>query len=223
MTIEAVIFDFDGLLMDTESSMVESWQYEYAQHGLTLDLDTFSVNHGGDVTDQRYAVLAELVGAGYDRETSHARRLAYRNGLQAALGLSAGIADWLRECRDLGLRLAVASSSPRHWVRNLLTGVDSFDVFELIASGDEVAKPKPDPAVYELALQRLDLTAQQAVAVEDSPHGVAAAKAAGMQCVAIPNHHTDKTRFGAADIVLDSAADVSLGQVLDTLAGHRRD
>lgn len=219
MTVEAVIFDFDGLLMDTETCLVESWKYEYTQHGLTLDLESFWVNHGGDVTEQRYAALAGLVGANYDRAASHARRLAYRNRLQQSLGLCSGIADWLREAKQLGIRLAVASSSSRQWVCDHLAGVGALDVFELMATGDEVSDPKPDPAVYELALGRLGLNAQQAIAVEDSPHGVAAAKAAGLRCIAIPNPQTDETRFGTADLVLGSAEDMPLSDVIRTLAG----
>jgi HAD superfamily hydrolase (TIGR01509 family) len=214
-----VVFDFDGLLMDTEGSMLASWQYEWRQHGLELDMRTFFADHGGDLTEQRYDHLARAVGPVFDREASHARRTAYRDQLHAALGLSPGIAEWLNQARDLGIRLAVASSSPREWVARLLTRTGRLDRFELLACGDEVPSPKPDPGVYLLALRRLGLPAAQTVAVEDSPHGVAAAKAAGMRCVAIPNQHADPARFGEADLQLASAADAGLGQILLNLAG----
>jgi putative hydrolase of the HAD superfamily len=217
MGIEALVFDFDGLLMDTESSMLASWRYEWRQHGLELDVDTFFAEHGGDVTEQRYARLAEAVGPTYDRSASHARRLAHRDGLHATLDLAPGIRDWLDDAGSRGLRLAVASSSPRAWVYRLLGGIGCLTRFEVLAYGDEVGGHKPDPAVYLLALRRLGLAGAQAVAFEDTPHGVAAAKAAGLWCVAVPNHYVDPARFGAADLVLSSAADLRLDEVLDRL------
>jgi HAD superfamily hydrolase (TIGR01509 family) len=217
VAIEAVIFDFDGLLMDTEGSALAAWQYEYRVHGLELDLTTFWADHGGDVTEQRYSLLAELVGPAFDRAVSDARRREYRDRLHESMQLCPGIPSWLDEAATLGLRLAVASSSPTEWVRKLLDGVNSLDVFELTACGEEVAAPKPDPAVYLLALQRLGLDGRHAIAVEDSPHGVAAAHAAGMQCIAIPNGHTDPARFGAADVLLTNATDASLAATIESL------
>jgi HAD superfamily hydrolase (TIGR01509 family) len=217
VAVEAVIFDFDGLLMDTESAMLDSWRNEWRQHGLDLDLDTFFADHGGDMTPQRYARLARAVGPDFDQAASQARRIAYRNRLLATLGLAPGIARWLDQARELGLRLAVASSSPGSWVRGLLAGVQCLDRFEVMACGDEVSRPKPDPGVYLLALERLALPAARVIAVEDAPHGVAAAQAAGMRCVAIPNHHASPVRFAAADLLLTSAAEVGLGQVLARL------
>lgn len=217
MGIEALVFDFDGLLMDTESSMLACWQYEWRQHGLELDVGTFFAEHGGDVTEQRYARLAEAVGPTYDRSVSHARRLAHRDELHATLDLAPGIRDWLDGARSRGLRLAVASSSPRAWVHGLLGGIGALARFEVLACGDEVVGHKPDPAVYLLALRRLGLAGARAIAFEDTPHGVAAAKAAGLRCVAVPNPHADPARFGAADVVLSSAADLRLDEVLDRL------
>lgn len=209
-----MIFDFDGLLMDTESTALASWQWEWRRHGLELDLSDFFAEHGGDVTEERYARLAAAVGPGFCRAASHSRRVAYRDTLHADLGLSAGIADWLDEAADLGLRLAVASSSPRAWVRGHLSRIGVLTRFEILACGDEVTAPKPDPAVYLLALRRLGLPAAAAVAVEDTPHGVAAARAAGLCCIAIPNPHADPARFGAAGLVLRSAASTGLSLAL---------
>jgi HAD superfamily hydrolase (TIGR01509 family) len=217
MQAAAVVFDFDGLLMDTESVMLASWQYEWRRHGLELDLGTFWVRHGGDVTEDRYRQLAAAVGPGYDRHASHARRVAFRDDLISRLDLRPGIEAWLREARAAGLQLAVASSSPTDWVRTLLAGTGKDAYFSVFACGDEVAQPKPSPEVYLLALDRLGVTASQAVAIEDSPHGAAAARAAGMRCIAIPNPHADPASFGFADIVLASADDLTLSQALASL------
>jgi HAD superfamily hydrolase (TIGR01509 family) len=218
MAVEAVVFDFDGLLMDTESTSLASWQHEWRWHGLELDTGRFFADHGGDLNEARYAALAAAVGPAYDQAASHARRLAHRDRLNADLELLPGIADWLSRAGQLGIRLAVATSSPRGWAGTHLGGRGSLAVFEFLACGDEVARPKPDPGVYLLALDRLGLRADRVVAVEDSPHGVAAAQAAGLRCVAIPNRHADPARFAAADLVLPSAAHRRLDEVLRSLS-----
>jgi HAD superfamily hydrolase (TIGR01509 family) len=132
-----------------------------------------------------------------------------------------GIGDWLGQAAATGLRLAIASSSPRTWVQGLLARTGYLARFEVVACGDEVAAPKPDPAVYLLALARLGLPARHGVAIEDAPHGVAAAHAAGLRCVAIPGKHADRERFSAADLVLGSAAELSLADALRAAACPR--
>lgn len=218
---KAVIFDFDGLLMDTESTMVASWQQEWRWHGLELDLSDFWPGHGGDVTADRYDRLAAAVGPSYDREESDRRRLAHREELHDALELRAGLWDWLTAAQAAGVALAIASSSPRWWVVRHLTRVDALTAFDVIAAGDEVDAHKPDPSVYHLALSRLGVSAADAVAVEDTPHGVTAAQAAGLPCIAIPNPYIAAEWVGHADLVLGSAAEIGFHQVL-RLAGPRQ-
>jgi HAD superfamily hydrolase (TIGR01509 family) len=211
---KALIFDFDGLLMDTETTLLECWRHEWRQHGLELNEKVFFADHGGDINEQRYAELAQAVGPGYDRDASHARRVAYRDELHAALEPAPGIRAWFNQATRLGLRLAVASSSPVQWVHEHLARSGLLERIDVVACGTEVSAHKPDPAVYLLALRRLNIRAQQAIAFEDTPHGVAAAKAAGLLCVAIPNAFAAVSRFGAADLVLASAAVVTLDKIL---------
>ncbi|GIE36519.1 haloacid dehalogenase [Actinoplanes italicus] len=217
MATKALIFDFDGLLMDTETTLLDSWRSEWRRHGLELDESRFFADHGGDTTEEQYSLLTAAAGPGFDRAASHARRTAYRKELHAALGLTAGLADWLTEAEGLGLRLAVASSSRREWVAGNLARTGDLARFEVLACGDEVAGHKPDPAVYLLALERLGLPPQAAVAFEDTPHGVSAAVAAGLRCVAIPNPYAQSSRFGHADLVLPSASALPLASVLERL------
>jgi putative hydrolase of the HAD superfamily len=212
-----LIFDFDGLLMDTETTLLQSWHWEWQRHGLALDPAGFFADHGGDANEPRYAALAAAVGPAYDRETSHALRMAHRAGLNAVLQPAPGIAGWLDRATELGLRLAVASSSPIDHVGTLLGQAGLRARFEVLATGDEVDAHKPDPAVYRLALDRLGLPAAAAVAFEDTAHGVAAAQAAGLPCVAVPNPHGDHARFTTADLLVPSAEHLSLDAVLATV------
>ncbi len=212
--VQAVIFDFDGLLMDTESTSFLSWQYEWSQWGLALQAVDFFVNHGGDVTEDRYAVLAAAAGPRFDRTLSHRRRVAYREKLHEELDLAEGLREWLEEAARIGLRLAVASSSPVDWLTTHLRRAGVLDTFEVLAGGDEVARHKPAPDVYQLALDRLTLNCTAAVAVEDTAHGVAAAQAAGMRCIAIPNPFVAVERVRHADLVLSSASQLRLADAL---------
>jgi putative hydrolase of the HAD superfamily len=215
--IEAIVFDFDGLLMDTETTLLDCWQYEWRQHGLELDPASFFADHGGDITAERYRQLAAAVGPGYDYEASHARRTAYRQRLHEHLGLRDGIDAWLKQARAAGIRCAVASSSPEEWVAGHLRRADRLDAFSVLAFGDEVPSVKPAPDVYLLALHRLGLGPAQAIAVEDSPHGAAAAKAADLRCIAIPNPFADAARFTKADLLLPSATALTLQAALGAL------
>jgi HAD superfamily hydrolase (TIGR01509 family) len=217
VAIKALIFDFDGLLMDTETTLLESWRWEWRRHGLHLDPTGFFADHGGDASEPRYAALAAAVGSSYDRASSHALRMAHRLELNATLEPAPGIVDWLERAAELGLRLAVASSSPVSHVGGMLEQAGLRARFEVLATGEEVAAHKPDPAVYLLALDRLGLAAEEAIAFEDTAHGVAAALAAGLRCVAVPNPHADHARFTAADLLLSSAAELSLDELLAAL------
>ncbi|MGV9211943.1 HAD family hydrolase [Micromonospora sp. RB23] len=218
MAIKALVLDFDGLLMDTESTLLESWRWEWRRHGLELDPTGFFADHGGDANEARYTALEAAVGLAYDRASSHALRMAYRAALNSALEPAPGIVGWLDRAAELGLRLAVASSSPLTHVGALLDQAGLRARFEVLATGEEVPAHKPDPAVYLLALDRLGLPADEAVAFEDTAHGVAAAQAAGLRCVAVPNPHADHARFTAADRLLSSATDLPLDAVLARLA-----
>lgn len=216
----AIVFDFDGLLMDTETTSIQSWQYEWQQWGVTLDASTFFADHGGDTNAQRYAKLAAAAGPGYDKDVSHARRLAYREALHADLDITPGLRDWVKDAATQGIRLAVASSSPREWVTSHLSQAQMLAPFEVIAGGDEVVEHKPAPDVYLLALERLGIDGSEAIGVEDTPHGVRAAQAAGMRCIAIPNPFRRPAEFGHADLVLTSAAHSTLAEALSSLANE---
>jgi putative hydrolase of the HAD superfamily len=218
--LKAVIFDFDGLLMDTESTSVLSWEREWACWGLALDRESFFAPHGGDVTEERHQQLAQTVGASFDSALSTARRRSDRDSMNAKLPLAAGMREWLECLAELDLRAAVASSSPRDWVERHLRQVDAMGYFDAFAYGDEVPDHKPAPDVYHLCLARLGVEPDEAVAVEDTPHGVTAAQTAGLACIAIPNSHVARNKLQHADLVLSSAAQLPLEQALHRAITH---
>jgi len=222
MPISALIFDFDGTILDTETSEFESWQAEFTAHGATLTFDWWSACIGTttsafDPCDH----LEKTLGCTVDRAAIRARRRAQHMALIEREQPRPGVLQWIEGARAAGLALAVASTSSRRWVHGHLDRIALLDCFSHLACGDEVERVKPAPDLYRLALQRLGKDPGQAIAIEDSPNGVAAAKAAGLFCIAVPNPLTAPLDFSAADLRLQSLADLPLSEALRAPPGAR--
>ena len=128
-----------------------------------------------------------------------------------------GVLEHIQESRRLGLKLGVASSSSLAWVEGHLAERGLFSLFQSVATREDVARIKPDPALYLVALQRLGVAPDRAVAIEDSLNGLTAAKRAGMFCVAVPNPMTGDLPLESADLRLGALSDMGLQTLLDTL------
>jgi putative hydrolase of the HAD superfamily len=216
--IRALVFDLDGLILDTESVVYASWQSAYRAHGVPLPLDLWQRAIGSDGT--LFEPLSYLLERrpGLDVEELHAQRRVVRERLLAGLGPCAGVPERIAEARARGLRLAVASSSERSWVEHHLERLGLRAHFTALRARDDVVRVKPDPALYLAALDALGVAPEHAVAFEDSPNGVAAAIAAGMRCVAIPGPMTRGLRFDAAHLELASLAELPLDEILARVA-----
>jgi putative hydrolase of the HAD superfamily len=156
--------------------------------------------------------LEELVGEPLEREALNERRYEHEIALIEAEELRPGIAEYLAATRRHGLKRAIVSSSTRRWVDMHLDRLEEATGWDAICTADrDPARAKPAPVLYLEALELLGVTADEAVAFEDSPNGVLAAKAAGVFCVAVPNEVTRELGLeeAGADIVLDSLADLS--------------
>jgi HAD superfamily hydrolase (TIGR01509 family) len=223
--IRALVFDFDGLILDTEYPDYQSWQEIYQAHGAHLPLSAWERSIGSmdlDLLDP-YAYLEAQIGRPVDREEIRARRRSRLAELVAAQSVLPGVEDYLADARRLGLKLGLASSSSRAWVTGCLAqfGLNGT-TFDCIRCGDEVKRTKPDPELYLAALDALAVRADQAVALEDSPNGVAAAKGAGLYCVAVPSTLTRRLPFDRADMRLNSLADMSLEKLLQEIKRNGR-
>jgi HAD superfamily hydrolase (TIGR01509 family) len=124
-----------------------------------------------------------------------------------------GVHETVTEAAELGLGLAVASSSPERWVRDHLARLELLEQFPVLSCWTEGVSPKPAPDLYLNALDRLGVDAADAVAFEDSPNGIAAAKAAGLHCIAVPNQMTAALDLSAADEIVSSFLDIDLRRV----------
>lgn len=219
--IKAIVFDFDGLILDTETPEYESFQAMYKDHGIELPLELWGkcIGTDGSMFDP-YAHLEACLGQPIDREQA---RLTRRERYEASMEgqkLRPGVTDYLKQAKTLGLRVALASSSSRAWVTGYLKKYGLLDQFECIRTREDVVKVKPDPALYLSALQALGIRPEEAVAFEDSPNGALAAKAAGMFCVIVPNSITRTLTFGKFDLQLDSMSSMGLDEVISRLTNN---
>lgn len=213
--IRAIIFDFDGLILDTETPDFLSWKEVYEAHGCTLPLQVWHNNIGAVHMFDPYAYLEQQLGRTLDREHVRKQRRQKDDALLAEQVVLPGVASYLEEARQMGLKIGLASSSRHHWVDSHLARLGLFEWFDVIRCRDDVGnRGKPDPAVYLAAIDALDVAPHHAVALEDSPNGVLAAKEAGLYCAAIPNQMTRQLAFDQADIRLDSLADMPLAQLV---------
>ncbi len=213
--IRALVFDFDGLILDTEISAFQSWQeiYREYQQDLPLEKWVLCIGTSGDVfgpCDYLEALLSQPL----PRDEINTRRLQRHLELIAAEAALPGVETYIADARRLGLKLAVASSSPRRWVVGHLARLGLETHFDAIICGDEVESVKPDPTLYLTALNALAVQADEAIALEDLPNGVTAARRAGIFCVAIPNALTRILPLEHASLRLDSLADFPLEHLL---------
>jgi HAD superfamily hydrolase (TIGR01509 family) len=214
--IRALIFDFDGLILDTEWPDYESWQEVYRTHGCDLAVEAWGQIVGGNAASDfdPHSHLEDLCGQKLDREEVWLnRRQKYLDNISEQEVLP-GVVDYLDAAEELGLQLAIASSSPENWVRGHLARIGLYERFDAIKTADDVARTKPDPELYNATLAALGVGADEAIVFEDSPNGVQAAKAAGIYVVAVPNRLTAQLSLAQADLRLDSLAELALADLL---------
>jgi HAD superfamily hydrolase (TIGR01509 family) len=217
MAIRGLLFDFDGLLVDTESPSRLGWEELYREHGHELPHEQWSTLVGtiGAPFDPA-GHLEELIGRPLDREELRKRKRARSHALADLEELRPGVEDYFVEAELLGLKTAVVSSSEDWWIERHLGRLGRLEGLDaIVAANGDTARAKPRPDLYLEALDRLELDADEAIAFEDSPNGVTAAKAAGVFCVAVPNPITATLALDEADLVLESLADVPLQELLE--------
>jgi HAD superfamily hydrolase (TIGR01509 family) len=217
VAIRGLLFDFDGLLIDTESPSRLAFEELYREHGHELPRDRWATLIGTLGAEfEPYTHLEELVGSPLDREALDARRRAREDELCNLEDLRPGIEEYRDEAERRGLATAIVSSSTREWIERHLGRLGRTNGWDAIVTADsDPARAKPRPTLYLEALAALRLEPHEAIAFEDSPNGVRAAKAAGVACVAIPNPATSMLALDEADLVLDSLADVPLADLLE--------
>ena len=216
MPIRAFLFDFDGLILDTETASRAGWQWLYREHGHELPPEKWQLMIGTVEGWDPWGHLEELVGEPLDRAMLNERRYAHELTLIEAEKLRPGISDYLAAADRHGLKRAIVSSASRHWIDMHLERLEREIGWDAIVTADHDAeRAKPRPTLYLEALEELGVSADEAIAFEDSPNGALGAKRAGIYVVGIPNAVTrDLDLAGTADLVVDSLADLPPDELL---------
>jgi HAD superfamily hydrolase (TIGR01509 family) len=213
--IKALIFDFDGLILDTESPEFQAWQEVFRANGHELRADLWADLIGRPRTYfDMYAYFKDLNGPLTDLEALRKDRRARVVELVLGQPILPGVREYLDEAREMGLKIGLASSSGGDYVRGHLKRLELFDYFHATKCFEDTQLHKPDPEPYLAVLEEIGVAPHEAVAFEDSPNGVAAARAAGIYCVAVPNPVTECLALGHADLCLKSLADEPLRRLL---------
>ena len=206
----AIVFDFDGLIVDTEGPGFISWREVYERFGAELDLNVWSHATGyvGGFDPALY--LEALLGRKLDWSQIIPEREARNWELTLQAKTLPGIEPLFEVARQHGLRIGVASNSGNGWVEEGLKRLGLRHFVDAVVTRDMVMNPKPAPDVYLKTAQTLGIDPNRAVALEDSEPGCRAAKLAGMKAVAIPNKFSECQDFKVADLVVKSAKDLDL-------------
>ncbi len=213
--IKGVIFDFDGLIIDTESAWFEAIGEIYNEHGSYLPLETWvkCIGTSHDAFDP-YLHLAETADRPVNIEEIKQVALVKHECIMQQRVLRPGVIDYLNTAQQLGLRIGVASSSHLAWVQRFMDKFEISNYFSCIRTADYVQKVKPDPELYLQALAALELKPEETIAFEDSPNGALAAHTAGLNVVIVPNTMTEGLTFGPHILRLNSMAERSLEEVI---------
>lgn len=220
--MRAIIFDFDGTILDTESAEYTTWSEIYDRYGAKLPFEVWSQAVGTVGGFDAFAYLEAQVGHPLDRAALSAERRRRDVQLLEHSDAQPGVRDLIAEATQSGTRLAVATSSSLRWVAHHLERLGLMRAFDAVCTFDDTGVGKPDPAVYQLALHRLRVDREQAAAIEDSPNGMLAARAAGIFCLVVPNAVTRNFTFPEPDALRDSLVGLDL-DAIRTLARRHRD
>lgn len=214
---KAVIFDFDGLLVDTEWAIYQSWARVFDQEGHPLPLDVFIQCVGSGYSHWNPGDhLESLTGKTYDWDHINSCRQEEIHADLTHSGLLPGAIELLDYLGEQGMPLAVASSSSHRWVDSWLDKLCIRDRFRTVVCRDDNYPVKPNPALYLAAAERLGMVPADCLAIEDSQNGSQAAHDAGMAVFSVPNKITQLSEFNMSDMRLNSLCDV-----LDVLRGIR--
>ncbi len=219
--IDALVFDFDGLIVETEGTWFDVWQETYAAFSQPLPFELYAQTIGTSFeTFDPWIYLESLIGHSLERESIRQRqRIRYAKLIHEAPVLP-GVIDLLDQADERGIALGVASSSDRSWVVGHLSRLQLADRFAVIRTSDDVSRVKPDPELYRTATEMLGASARRTIAFEDSPNGLRAARDAGLFCVVVPNALTIQLPLNDAHLRLHSLTDRTLAELI-TLADER--
>ncbi|PKN98207.1 MAG: haloacid dehalogenase [Chloroflexi bacterium HGW-Chloroflexi-4] len=210
MALKGIIFDFDGLIIDTELPGCNAWAELFNQHGFSFTIEDWkkAIGTGPSAYDPAKH-LSQLTNGLLDAHVIKEQTLIRTRQLIEEQPLLPGVFDFIITCDSLGIPMAVASSSNRAWVEGYLEKLGIRNYFKVVCTSNDVANVKPDPELFLLAAKKLGISPSEAIIFEDSPSGIKAAYAAGIPCIAIPNDITKSMDLSLATKIVDSFLDLN--------------
>lgn len=217
--IRALVFDFDGLILDTETPLIDAYGEVHARHGVAFDRALFvrSVGHAEYAFDPWHGFSPHA-----DRVALELERRLYKDEILLRQPILPGVQALLEAARAAGLRIGLASNSEHAWVEPHLERVGLRSYFEFLACREDAPSPKPEPDLYRLVLNKFGLRGLEAIAFEDSHTGSLAAKRAHLWAVAVPNESTAHHDFAHVDLRVSSMAEIELASLLTRFVSAAR-
>jgi HAD superfamily hydrolase (TIGR01509 family) len=222
-SLRGVLFDFDGTLWDSETAVFGVFRELFAGHGHELTLPTWSAAIGTVGGFDPYDALNELEGGSLDIEQLRERTELRVRETAREVPLRPGVAKLLRQLDDAGIPRALVSSDRTEWLVMNLARLGCPDGWAAMVCADgDATRAKPNPHLYEAALELLDVPATETFAIEDSPNGIRAAKAVGVPCLCVPNEATAGLDLSEADLVLPTLEGMSVDDVWNRIGRSAR-
>jgi HAD superfamily hydrolase (TIGR01509 family) len=210
--LDGILFDFDGLILDTETTIFQAWQQKFREYGQELLLEEWAEIIGKSGSD--FGPIKDFLNSiGDDKIQYQIRQEVSRREMEMVIKQKPlpGAVDLIKKTKQAKKKLGIVSSSSTEWVIQHLTRVELIEYFDDLSCSDEVDEAKPDPALYKLGLKKMGCEPSKVIVLEDSPNGVLAAKRAGLYCIAVPNGITKQLPYyqngGTPDRVLSSLED----------------
>ena len=213
--IKGVIFDFDGLILDTETHQFLILQELFEKNGSELPIERWQQEIGTQSGFSPFKYLAEKHGGKIEHETLKEQFKEKFHSILTSENARAGVEDYLKVAKDMGLKIGLATSSNYEWVSTHLKNLGLFNYFDCIQTSDDVEKVKPDPSLYLQTAKCFGLPVEECLVFEDSANGALAAKRAGMSCVIVPNQVTETMDFCTVEHRMQSMTDMPLKDVID--------
>ena len=219
--LKGILFDFDGLILDTETPIFQAWKRKFREYGKELLLEEWAeiLGKSNDELGPLEGFLNEFSDP-EDRQRIQAEVSGEELSLVIKQKPLSGAEELITRARQKGLKLGIVSSSDQKWVHGHLERLGLLDYFHHTSCADEVEVAKPDPSLYHLGLKKMGAAPQSVVVLEDSPNGVLAAKRAGLYCIAVPNQLTGQLSFheegGKPDRVLRALDDFPWDELMRT-------
>jgi HAD superfamily hydrolase (TIGR01509 family) len=216
LRIDAVVFDFDGVIIDTETARYEVWMKLFEEYGQILPRDIWVKSIGrSEYVINPYQLLKNMTGKDIDVDKLRVYEKQLEDEYIAKKPLNPGLIDRINEVKSAGGHLAIASSSSRMYVEKHLRNRDILRYFDLLVCRDDVNRHKPNPEPYRKAVESLGADVSYSFAVEDSPSGIESAVAAGLFCIALAGNMTRDMNLTRAHIIADSLKDITFKSLIE--------